>query len=222
MTATEKTMGWIYWALQLLAIPAALTMIATHFGWALSEAQLNFLFFGVNFAVLTVMMHRFLGRSAKEGFQRPGRTLQSAFFGYVLYWVCSIAFGALIAFLRPEFANANDATILGMAKEDYTLITIGTVILVPVAEELMYRGLIFGSLYNRSRVAAYIVSTLIFAAIHVVGYIGMWEPADLALSVLQYLPAGICLGWAYARSGTIWAPILMHMAINQTSILTMR
>lgn len=222
MTATEKTLGWVYWALQLLAIPAALTMIAAHFGWPLSEAELNVLFFGINFAVLTVIMHRFLGRSAREGFQKPGRTLQSAFFGYGLYWICSIAFGVLIAYLRPEFANANDATILDMVKENYTLISVGTVILVPMAEELMYRGLIFGSLYNRSRVAAYIVSTLIFAAIHVVGYIGTHEPVDLALSVLQYLPAGICLGWAYARSGTIWAPILMHMAINQTSILTMR
>jgi membrane protease YdiL (CAAX protease family) len=39
---------------------------------------------------------------------------------------------------------------------------------------------------------------------------------------VQYLPAGLALAWAYEKADTIWAPILMHMTINQISITFMR
>ena len=109
-----------------------------------------------------------------------------------------------------------------MVQENYTFLAFGTVLLVPVAEEALYRGLIFGQIYNRNRLAAYIISSVVFAAIHVISYIGLYEPIHLMLCLLQYLPAGLCLGWAYANSDTIWAPILMHITINQISILSMR
>jgi membrane protease YdiL (CAAX protease family) len=35
---------------------------------------------------------------------------------------------------------------------------------------------------------------------------------------LQYLPAGLCLAWAYIRGGTIFASIVIHAAINYVSI----
>ena len=34
------------------------------------------------------------------------------------------------------------------------------------------------------------------------------------MAVLEYLPAGLSLAWAYAKSDTIFAPILMHACIN--------
>ena len=44
----------------------------------------------------------------------------------------------------------------------------------------------------------------------------------LLLCFCQYIPAGICLGWAYAKSGTIWCPVLIHMTVNQIGMLFMR
>ena len=109
-----------------------------------------------------------------------------------------------------------------MVADDYTLMIIGTVLLVPITEELLYRGLIFASLYNRSRVLAYIVSTLAFAALHVYTYIGTYPPEQLLLCLLQYLPAGICLGWAYAKTDSIWTPVLIHMTVNTIAVSAMR
>ena len=65
-----------------------------------------------------------------------------------------------------------------------------------------------------SKLLAYALSTVIFAMIHISGYIGIYDAKLLFCCFLQYIPAGLCLAWAYARADSIFAPILMHMAIN--------
>ena len=82
-------------------------------------------------------------------------------------------------------------------------------------------GLIFRNLYGKSRWAAYIVSILVFAIIHIIGYIGKYSALELLMAVLQYLPAGLCLAWSYAKADTIFAPILIHAAINAGSIIAL-
>lgn len=222
MTPTERSIGWIYWGLQLLVLPIVMSMLLEHFGIELSETRFNFLFFAINFVCLTVILRRFLGKNAIVALHQPFRTLRYAFGAFALFWLSTVIIGSVTKYYVPGFSNVNDATILDMANQEYTLTAIGTVLLAPVAEELMYRGLIFDALHHRSPAGAFFVTTVVFAAIHVVGYIGHYRPFILLLCFLQYIPAGLCLGWAYTKSGTIWAPILAHIAINQTTILTMR
>ena len=218
----ETWLGWIYWAVQLLVLPTVIDAVLPLLGLDLSVIQFNFIFFALNFLFLTVIFHRFLGEHTKLALKQPFRVLRYAFGGYVFFWISTTVIGIVTAHFVSSFSNVNDVAIMQMAASDYTLTAIGTVLLAPVAEELMYRGLLFGSLHHRSPAGAFILSTIVFAAIHVVGYIGLYRPLILVLCFLQYIPAGLCLGWAYTRSGNIWAPILAHIAINQTSILTMR
>ena len=218
----ETWLGWIYWAVQLLVLPTVIDAVLPLLGLDLSVIQFNFIFFALNFLFLTVIFHRFLGEHTKLALKQPFRVLRYAFGGYVFFWISTTVIGIVTAHFVSSFSNVNDVAIMQMAASDYTLTAIDTVLLAPVAEELMYRGLLFGSLHHRSPAGAFILSTIVFAAIHVVGYIGLYRPLILVLCFLQYIPAGLCLGWAYTRSGNIWAPILAHIAINQTSILTMR
>ena len=102
------------------------------------------------------------------------------------------------------------------------LMTLGTVVLVPPVEECLYRGLIFRRLYGVNKWAAYIVSIVVFALIHIIGYIGSYSPLELCMAVLQYLPAGLCLAWAYTKGGTIFAPIFIHAFVNAVGIYRMR
>ena len=221
-TYTETVLGLGYLGLQLLVLPVALPMLATFFQTDLSDTQLNFVFFSLNFVCLCAIMHSFLIKSAKIGFERPFVLLRSAFLAYAVNWVCRFLITRLFTHLLPDFSNVNDSSIAQMVASDYTLNAIGMVLLVPVAEELMYRGLVFGLLHRTSRFAAYLVSVLVFAAIHVVGYVDSYDPLILLMCLMQYLPAGLCLAWAYEHSGSILAPILMHIAVNQTGILSLR
>ena len=124
--------------------------------------------------------------------------------------------------LIPGYTNYNDESIAALSRGNYFLTLIGTVILVPLAEECIYRGLIFRNLYKKSHWAAYGISIAAFACIHIIGYIGQYSALELILAVLQYLPAGLCLAWAYTKAGTIFAPIFIHAAINFIAIRGLR
>ena len=222
MTKAEKLAGWIYYPIQLLVLPFVITLVNFLCGNPLSESWLNVVYFIINFLAVAVIFRRYLLENLRIAVENPFRCLRSAAVGIVAYWLLSYVVQIFIIVVRPDFFNVNDAYISDMVQENYTFLAFGTVLLVPVAEEALYRGLIFGQIYNRNRLAAYIISSVVFAAIHVISYIGLYEPIHLMLCLLQYLPAGLCLGWAYANSDTIWAPILMHITINQISILSMR
>lgn len=221
MTATEQITGLIYLVVQILLLPYVLFQGNLLLGNPLTVTQLNFVAFCIDFLCVTLIFHNFLLASVKDALTRPWGCLRAAFLGLILYWVASFLVNNFIAAVYPDFYNVNDASIAGMTRENYTLMAIGTVILVPVVEETLFRGLIFRGLYNRHPVLGYAVSALCFGALHVLGYIGRYSPVHLLLCLIQYLPAGLCLGWAYVKADSIWAPILMHITINQIGILSM-
>ncbi len=87
------------------------------------------------------------------------------------------------------------------------LLAIG--VLIPIAEELLFRGVVFNRLkVTLSVKTAAIWSSLIFAAFHV--------------NMVQFLYAlvmGIALAWVYEQYGSIKAPIILHVFANITSLI---
>ena len=222
LTHTEKVLIWSFWGLQLLVLPSALSLLVLSFAPGMGIAEQNFLYLAFSFLVVSAIMFRFLRQSFKVFLARPFYALRWAGICYILYWVSFLVLTFLLTTLVPAFQNANDTTIFTLFREKPTLITIGVVLLAPITEELIYRGVIFGSIHSRSRLAAYAVSCIVFSAVHVVGYIGQWDGLTLVLCFVQCIPAGLCLAWAYERRGTILAPILIHIAVNQAGILSWR
>lgn len=222
MTRTETLMGWIYYPIQLLVLPFLIALANLLLGNLLSDSWINIVYFSVNFLCIFLIFRHFLIENAKVAAETPFRCLRCAVVGIIAYWLLSYVVQIFILVVDPDFFNVNDAYISSITQENYSFMALGTVLLVPVAEETLYRGLIFGQLYNRNRLAAYLVSSAAFAVIHLLNYFGRYDPLLLALCFLQYLPAGLCLGWAYANADSIWAPILMHITINQIGILSMR
>lgn len=222
LSKEETIWGWIYLAFQLLLLPSLLTAVNGMLPRALSSAELNFTFFLINFLAILWIFHDFLGSSASQVRQHPAYLCQAVILGLAAYGACNALITWAIRQLAPGYINANDASIASMSQGSFFLMTIGTVILVPTVEECLYRGLIFRSLYGKSRWAAYVVSIAAFAAVHILGYIGSYSPLELLLCFLQYLPAGLCLAWSYTKADTIFAPILIHTAINAFGIYYLR
>ncbi len=221
-TSEESHWGWRYLLLELLVLPLLLTGINAKLPQPLPPAVLNIISYIVNFVCIVLIFRRFLWKSLQNTIKQPFYCLQSAGIGLILYYGSSFLLSLGTFYLLPEFENVNDQNLTGMLQQ-YTLpMQICTVFLVPLSEEVLFRGLIFQGLYPRHKFAAYAISSAAFAAIHVVGYLGAFPLDVLALCFVQYLPAGIALAYAYARSDSIWAPILMHMTINQISIAVLR
>lgn len=88
-----------------------------------------------------------------------------------------------------------------------TFLAIG--IIVPIYEEFLVRGLMFKELKGTIRLwPALLIQGLIFGLMH-----------GNALQFSYAFPMGVFLGYAYIKFRSIWAPILIHLAWNSTSIL---
>ena len=214
----ESVAGGVYLIFQLLLLPSILRWVNAQLSHPLTGAELNFTFYLINFLATILIYHEFLGRSARQATQHMAYFCQAVVLGLAAYYACNFLTVRLIRLLVPGFTNYNDEAISAMSQSGRYLMMVSTVILVPPAEECVFRGLIFRNLYRKSRWAAYVVSILAFAAIHVLGYIGKYSPLELVMAVLQYLPAGLSLAWAYTKGETIFAPIIIHACINLVAI----
>ena len=222
MTRREMLFGWCYLLISLFALPFALALLNGLLQNPLSLTEINLVFTGLNFLIVAVIFHRFLLSSVKIVKERPWRCLVFAGSGFLLYYLSSIVLSMLIVGFFPDFSNVNDGAVMELFQEYPRMMTLSTVILVPITEETLYRGLCFQGLHRKNRLLAYGVSTFVFASIHVLGYVGLYDFTTLFLCFLQYLPAGIMLAWAYEKSDTIFAPILMHIVINLIGVSVMR
>ena len=219
---SELLWGWLYMAAVFLILPSVLYWISDRLFPGISDSEVNFLFYFVNFLATLLIFRKFLSRNwgtAKNNLLRMGLYV---LLGLFLYWASSLVMAEVTYYLMPDFVNINDMSIAAMRQGGFLLTAIGTVILVPVAEECLFRGLLFRGMYSQSRWAAYAVSSLCFCLPHVSAYIGSYDWAVLALCFIQYLPAGLILAWSYEKSNTIFTPILIHTIINAFGIYAMR
>lgn len=222
LSPTEAVWGWGYWAFQLFLLPSILSAVNGVLPTPLSSAEINFLFFLINFLGAILIFHGFLGRSFRQVTAHPAFFCQAVILGLAAYFVCAWLVGKCIQLLDPGYHNFNDASIAALGKGNFFLTALGTVVFVPLAEECFYRGLFFRHISGKSLWAAYLLSIIVFAAVHIVGFIGTYSPLEILLSFLQYLPAGLCLAWSLQKSDTIFAPILIHTIINAYGIFQMR
>ncbi len=97
----------------------------------------------------------------------------------------------LFAITNIDWINPNDATLADLAADDYSKVLSIAVFMGPIVEEVLFRGVIFGALQKRDRLAAYIVSVLLFALLHVWQYAVADQSATLLLYMLDYIPIGL-------------------------------
>ena len=222
MSRQEKILGWLYMVFSLLALPALLQWVNGQLAEPVGESTLNFVYYLTNFLAIAGIFHRFLRSSLVAAWRDLWNFVQAVILGYVAYRAASYVMDFLVSRLLPGFVNVNDAAISELAGTNYTLMLIGVVFLVPLAEEMLYRGLIFRNLWQDSKVAAYLVSMAAFAAIHVLGYLGTEDLTTLLICFIQYLPAGLCLAWTYSKADNLFAPIVVHAIVNAVAIGALR
>lgn len=222
LSRKEAALSLFYLAVEFLVLPGALVAAAEAAGLAPSPVLLNFVFYFLNALFLCLICRKFLGACVRQLLQDPKPVFFTAGAGLLLYFIISRGLEVLIALVFPKFQNLNNAYLADMAHSQWWLLAVGVVLLVPPAEELVFRGAVFGPLFRRRPWAGYLVSMLAFSAIHVMGYLGQLSPLAVLLSLLQYLPAGFFLAWAYQHSGNLLSPVLMHSCINLIGVIAMR
>lgn len=222
LSRKELTWGTRYLLFQFVFLPRLLNALNWALGAPLSAAMSNLLYFSINFIAVLVIFRQYLLQFFTLEWEDIGRIAAIAVIFFGIYEAASWCIGWLLMQIQPQFFNINDQNVAALTDQNFLIMFLGTVILVPVAEETFFRGLLFRGLYDRSPAAAWITSTAVFSLIHIINYIGVYPAATLALCFVQYLPAGICLAAAYRLSGSIITPIAIHTAVNLLGILALR
>ena len=218
----ETLWGGIYLALYMSLLPLAVPLAFIFLFPQLNTAQVNFFYFGLNFIATTVIFRKYLIQTVKDSLRVGFRTIWYAILGYLGSMMLSGLVVSAIVQIYPEFTSVNDNAIGTMVQENRALMILGAVVLAPVAEELLFRGLIFRGLYDRSPLVAHLLTMVLFSLVHVTGYVGVYDAKLLFFCFLQYLAPAYCLNFAYQQSGTLVAPILMHMLTNLVALSAMR
>ena len=91
-------------------------------------------------------------------------------------------------------------------------VAVSIVLLVPIAEELLFRGLLFGALQRwLSPRWTIVLTAAIFTLVHM-------QP----IYFLPMLPVGLLLGLARQKSGSLALPMVLHIINNGASLLLLQ
>jgi len=93
------------------------------------------------------------------------------------------------------------------------------IVLAPAYEELLFRRVLFGRLWQAGRpLLGMLLSSLAFALIHEIPGTSANGPLEIAQLWLVYGGMGMAFCWLYRRTGTLWAPIAAHALNNGVAL----
>lgn len=222
LTRQEKRYGACWLAFETLLFSSLLQILNSLLPTPLPQVEVNFIFFSVNFTVVAILFRRYLWSQVELVADLMGKIVSTAITVFIAYWVANFLLMQMLFALDPEHFSINDVTIQTLVKEDFFLMFLGSVILVPITEECLFRGLLFRGLYDRNPILAWVVSITLFSAVHIINYIGAYPFGTILLCFVQYIPAGVCLAGAYRLSGSLLSPILIHALVNFVGMLALR
>ena len=156
-------------------------------------------------SIILMLVYRYLrgGRGRVVQISSSGFNPTILLWGVVLLFAIGIVIEPLIALLpAPDIAN-----MLGSGS--WAIITV--VVMAPIFEEFMCRGIILESVKSRYGTwTAWVVSSIFFAVIH-------GEPT----LVINAFFMGLVLGFIYIQSKSIFAPIILHAINNALAYIMM-
>ena len=143
----------------------------------------------------------------------PGGALAASFtFSAFLIAGAAVYAGAVLSFDRN--ALLGDVRLLAdMLRTDvWWMIALAAVVGAPIAEEVLFRGLMYGVLRTSplGKVAAAAITAIVWASVH--AQYSLYGIFGIAL-------IGLYLAWVREKTGGLLAPIICHAAYN-ASVLT--
>lgn len=218
MTNLERALGGIFFAFYLLVLPFVadplFAGLSRLFGRSIPENVRNMIFYYALFALTVIIFWSYLGHVTGYFFSNFWKTIWSVCLGLVGFYGLNELSYRVLELALSGLTNLNDVTISAQIHDAPRSTALIIIFLAPFVEEVLFRGYVFGNLRASSRTAAYIVSCLLFAFLHVWQFAVVSRSLTYFLLMLQYLVPGLVLAWTYERSGTLWGSFLLHAAVN--------
>ena len=218
MTTAELIGGGVLFLVYLLIMPLLLQKICTVLGVLLdrniSVRSAATVYYFVMTLVVAALFHKFLGKATARFFENLNLSCITVGSALVLFYGANELFCRICTRFILPLSNLNDVTITAQIDNVPRTTLLITLFLAPFVEEVLFRGLVFGWLAERSGAVAYVVSAALYA------FGCLWQvmaggATTASLLVLaQYMIPGLVFAWAYGRSGSVWSAVIVHVAVN--------
>lgn len=222
MTRGEYVAGFIFLPFYLIFNGLIIQFALQLLGLNADELTTNLVYFYANFIFTVIAFRKFLSESLYRFFSHIVRSILGVSWGFVLYIGLNMIANAIIMSTAGVVENPNNEYVSDLFSQSSKLITVGAVLLGPLAEEVLFRGVIFGFFRKKSRLLAYTMSFICFSAIHVWAYALVSPDWTLLINLVQYLPPTIALCYAYERGDNIFCSVALHMIVNGFAVSAMR
>lgn len=133
-----------------------------------------------------------------------GKVIVSLVIAAVGCYCLDVLVANIVALISPSALETFNATMASTTSGNEVVSFLTIVIAAPIAEELLFRGIIFSMLRKHwSDVAAIIVSALLFGLYHM-----------NLMQAIYVLPIGLLLGYTAYKCKSVLPCILIHMVNN--------
>ena len=224
MTTPELIGGGVLFLVYLLIMPLLLQKICAVLGVLLdrsiSTTAAATVYYYVMTLVVAALFHKFLGKAGSRFFANLNQSCVTAGMALVLFYGANELLSRVCTRFIMPIGNLNDVTITAQIDHVPRTTMLIVLLLAPFVEEVLFRGLLFGWLAERSGAVAYVVSAALYA------FGCLWQVmaggADTAslLVLAQYMIPGLIFAWAYGRSGSVWTAVIVHCAVNALAFVS--
>lgn len=210
LTKRETIFGICFLPVYVFVLPLLIGMLTEYWPTELPAAKVNTVYCLIGFLFILLCLRKHLRADWDRLCDNKLAMLITLIATHLLSIVLSMLIVLVSIALFDDSTNPYDAQ--GVKTGMGNMFT-ALVLLSPIVEEVLFRGVLFGALRKKNRAAAYIVSILAYVIASV------WQLTDLSFEMqlfcaLQAIPAAFALCWSYERSGCIWVPILYHALTN--------
>ena len=149
-------------------------------------------------------------------------------------WGWALAAGA-VTFLFSSLMSAGGRALgldlepsnLDMIRDGFlrfpVFLALFAVVLAPLYEELLFRRVLFGRLWQAGwPVLGLVLSSLIFALVHELPGLNGKPLGSTVFLILVYAGMGGIFAWVYRRTGTLWAAIVAHILNNAIALAVLQ
>ena len=213
MTPHESGRGWAFFFLFTIVFPFLMGVIQRYIDGLIPVAEANVLYYLFAACIVFVLFWQFLKGSFSYLLDNLGRNILAIVIGFMV----DIPLHILVMKFPYPIENPNTFSY----PEQFTLSSSATIlillVLIPIVEEVLFRGLLFGSIRPHSRLLAWIVSVSVCCFYNV--WLFAFVPSggvDLRYLLLgiQYLPSTLALTFCYEKGGSVWSSMILHAIIH--------
>ena len=119
-----------------------------------------------------------------------------------------VGYATIVDALEIEVLQPESTVPFEVVRERLTIVLTGVAVVAvaPLAEEVFYRGLIFGGLQRWGFWPAAVISGAVFSGVHL-------DPGSL----IPFFIIGVVLAWLFWRRGNLWESVAFHVIFNAVS-----